>query len=178
MAYLFSGDGGDGGSAMPFVCSKPSLLLSFAFVPAVPLLFLFFHAFSVLVMKHWGRCWLLLSNLGLGFVLCLCWCSFIPHSIYPLSLVFSARPSVFSVFFLLFSVSFSLRPPSVLPFLFPSPVRIPSLTFIVEAWHPSPLVMKTQDHYCRSNDGRGVRFSGLVSRRRRTILFETTPFNC
>jgi len=52
MAYLFSGDGGDGGSAMPFVCSKPSLLLSFAFVPAVPLLFLFFHAFSVLVMKH------------------------------------------------------------------------------------------------------------------------------
>jgi len=52
LAYLFSGDGGDGGSAMPFVCSQPSLLLSFAFVPAVPLLSLFFPAFSVLVMKH------------------------------------------------------------------------------------------------------------------------------
>jgi hypothetical protein len=52
MAYLFSGDGGDGGSALPFVCSQPSLLLSFASVPAVPFLFLFFPAFSVLVMKH------------------------------------------------------------------------------------------------------------------------------
>jgi len=76
MAYLFSRDGGDGGSAMPFVCSQPSLLLSFAFVPAVPLLFLFFPAFSVLVMKHWGRCWLLLSNLGLGFVLMFVYSSF------------------------------------------------------------------------------------------------------
>ena len=114
MAYLFSGDGGDGGSALPFVCSQPSLLLSFASVPAVPFLFLFFPAFSVLVMKHWGRCWLLLSKLGLGFVLCLCWCSFISHSLYPLSLVFSARPALF--FFFLFSsfcslFLFSLRPP-------------------------------------------------------------------
>jgi hypothetical protein len=57
---LFSGDGGDGGSAVPFACSQPSLLLSFASVPAVPLLlcplflfsFLFFPAFSVLVMKR------------------------------------------------------------------------------------------------------------------------------
>jgi hypothetical protein len=57
-------------------------------------------------------------------------------------------------------------------------VRIPSLAFIVGEWHPSPLVMKTQDRYCRSSDGRGVRFSGLVSGRRRTILFETTSFNC
>jgi len=73
---------------------------------------------------------------------------------------------------------FSLRPPSVLPFLFPSPVRIPSLAFIVGEWHPSHLVMKTQDRFCRSSDGRGVRFSGLVSGRRRTILFETTPFDC
>jgi len=116
MAYLFSGDGGDGGSALPFVCSQPSLLLSFASVPAVPFLFLFFPAFSVLVMKHWGRCWLLLSKLGLGFVLCLCWCSFISHSLYPLSLVFSARPALFffSVFFLLFSVSFFSPSPLVL----------------------------------------------------------------
>jgi hypothetical protein len=78
-------------------------------VPAVPLLlcplflfsFLFFPAFSVLVMKRWGRCWLLLSNLGLGSVLCLSWCSFIPHSLYPLSLVFSCSP--LSVFFLFLS---------------------------------------------------------------------------
>jgi len=35
MAYLFSRDGGDGGSAVPFVCSQPSLPLSFAFVLTV-----------------------------------------------------------------------------------------------------------------------------------------------
>jgi hypothetical protein len=45
-------------------------------------------------------------------------------------------------------------------------------------WHAFPLVMKTQDRYCRSSDGRGVRLSGLVSGRRRTVLFETTPFDC
>jgi hypothetical protein len=52
MDYLFSGDGGDGGSAVPFACSQPSLLLSFGSVPTVPFLLLFFPAFSVLVMKH------------------------------------------------------------------------------------------------------------------------------
>jgi len=31
MAYLFSRDGGDGGSAVPFVCSQPSLLLFLCF---------------------------------------------------------------------------------------------------------------------------------------------------
>jgi len=31
MAYLFSGDGGDGGSAVPFICSQPSLLLFLCF---------------------------------------------------------------------------------------------------------------------------------------------------
>jgi hypothetical protein len=34
-----------------------------------------------------------------------------------------------------------------------------------------------QDCYCRSNDGRGVRFSGLVSGRRRVVQFETTFFD-
>ena len=68
--------------------------------------------------------------------------------------------------------------PAVRGLFFPAPARIPSLAFIVGEWHASPLVMKTQDRYCRSSDGRGVRFSGLVSGRRRTILFETTPFDC
>jgi len=31
MAHLFSGDGGDGGSAVPFVCLQPSLLLFLCF---------------------------------------------------------------------------------------------------------------------------------------------------
>jgi hypothetical protein len=34
-----------------------------------------------------------------------------------------------------------------------------------------------QDCDCRRNDGRGVRFSGLVSGRRRVVLFETASFD-
>jgi hypothetical protein len=63
-------------------------------------------------------------------------------------------------------------------FFFRPPVCIPSLASIVGEWHAFPLVMKTQDRYCRSSDGRGVRFSGLVSGRRRTVLFEMTSFDC
>jgi len=86
---------------------------SFASVPAVPFLFLFFLAFSVLAMKHWGWCWLLLSNLGMGFVLCFL-CFFL------------------CVFFLCFAgflpsvlLSFS---PCLAPF-FSSPARSPLLCF-------------------------------------------------
>jgi hypothetical protein len=35
----------------------------------------------------------------------------------------------------------------------------------------------TQDRYCRISDGRGVRFSGLMSGRRRVVLFEMALFD-
>jgi len=152
MAYLFFRDGGDGGSAVPFVCSQPSLLLSFASVPAVPFLFLFFPAFSVLVMKHWGWCWLVLSNLGLGFVLCLCWCSFIPHSLYPLSLVFFllAPLCCFSVSFFSGPLClFSLRPlvfsclSQPLGSVIPSPLALSHLLWLYSQRMPNISTIET-----------------------------------
>ena len=121
MAYLFSGDGGDGGSALPFVCSQPSLLLSFASVPAVPLLlcplFLFSFCFSLLSQSLW---WSTEDGAGFSFqnwvwVLC-CVCAdvrlFLIH--YTLSLWFFLLAPL--CFFFLFSsfcslFLFSLRPP-------------------------------------------------------------------
>jgi len=81
-------------SPLPF---SPSL-------SAVLFFFFFFPAFSVLVMKNRGRCWLLLSNLGLGF------CSVC-------GLRFLGFSSIFlGFFFLVFACVLSFFLPSLLCF--------------------------------------------------------------
>ncbi|KAL9388619.1 hypothetical protein Peur_017224 [Populus x canadensis] len=85
---------------------------------------------------------------------------FVPKS--PLVSPFQSPVFFSSFFFSLCSWLFSLassvslrrnRGMQVCSSFFASPVRIPSLAFIVGEWHPSPLAMKTQDCYCRSNEG-------------------------
>jgi len=100
-------------------------------------------------------------------------CSF-PYVFSPFLPFLSLRSS--SLCFLFFVSVFFVLCRSCL--FFRPPVCIPSLASIVGEWHAFPSVMKTQDRYCRSSDGRGVRFSGLVSGRRRMVLFKTTLFDC
>ena len=95
-----------------------ALLENFLF-PSVRLLFFFsfffFPAFSILVMKNRGRCWLLLPNLDIGFcfVCALCFCSgsrsvllwfFIQSPCFQCSspcFFLVSRPPLFSRFFFL-----------------------------------------------------------------------------
>jgi len=143
-------DGFGSGSFVFLICRVSSLCLA--------LFFLCFLGFFFLVFACVPLFLLLFSSPVLGLFVPLFFLGFSPG--FYLSFPFFFSPKIpllsplsipgFSSFFSLVFFPFPLR---FCPFFSSSPVRIPSLAFIVGEWHPSPLVMKTQDCYCRSNEG-------------------------
>jgi len=124
----------------------------------------------------------LLSASVLGLFVPLCFLGFSSWFYLSFSLFFSRLKShcyppfqspVFLPFFLWF---FFHSPLGSALFFSSSPVRIPSLAFIVGEWHPSPLVMKTQDCYCRSNEGMRIVHCPFLVWRRWTVSLEMAPF--